>query len=165
MNKKICASFGWFWFGLMVFTIVIALASVCSASPSQADAIARKYGIDPALLQSVCEAESDWRPQAIGDGGKSIGLCQINPETALRMFPKYWNGDLSYQQRVDAMRKLLFNPEANMAIAAIYLKYLIAKYHGDVTLAVAAYNAGESSSVVKHIVKVKRKMAHTYAAN
>lgn len=165
MNKKICAAFGWTWLSMMVLIIVAALWSVCFASPSRADAIARKHGIDPALLQAVCEAESDWRPRAIGDGGKSIGLCQINPETALRMFPKYWHGDLSYEQRVDAMRKLLFNPEANMAIAAIYLKYLIAKYHGDVTLAVAAYNAGESSSVVKHITKVKRKMAETYAAN
>lgn len=164
-RKKIYAVFGWCWLSLMLVFIVGSVWSVCFASPSRADAIARKHGIDPALLQAVCEAESDWQPQAIGDGGKSIGLCQISPETALRMFPKYWHGDLPYTQRVDAMRKLLFNPEANMSIAAIYLKYLIAKYDGDVTLAVAAYNSGEHSAVVKHITKVKRKMAETYAAH
>lgn len=164
-RKKIYAVLGLFWFGLMVLIIAGAFWNVCFASPSRADTIARKHGIDPALLQAVCETESDWRPKVVGDAGKSIGLCQLNPETALRMFPKYWHGDLAYQQRVAAMRKLLFIPDVNLSIAAIYLKYLIAKYDGDVTLALAAYNAGESSSVVKHIMKVKRKMAETYAAN
>lgn len=151
------------WLLFVGLFIVAALWNMVYASPTKAEIIARKYGIEPALLQSVCDIESSWRPHVTGDSGNSIGLCQLNPETALRMFPKHWNGDLPYPQRVAAMRKLLFNPEANMSIAAIYLRYLLRKYDGDVTLAVFAYNAGESHSAVLHVSKVKRKMAETYA--
>lgn len=151
------------WLLFVVLFVFGAVWSIVFASPSHAEIIARKHGIEPALLQAVCETESDWRPRVTGDGGNSIGLCQLNPETALRMFPRNWNGNLTYPQRVAAMRKLLFIPEANLSIAAVYLKYLIAKYDGDVTLALVAYNAGENHSVVRHVSKVKRKMVETYA--
>jgi len=151
------------WLIMIAIVIIHVLLNVVFASPIQAETIARKYGLEPAVLQAVCETESDWRPHVTGDGGKSIGLCQLNPETALRMFPKHWNGKLSYVQRVAAMRKLLFDPQANMEIAAIYLRYLIVKYDGDVTLAIVAYNAGEWHKAVLHTAKVRRKMADTYA--
>lgn len=143
---------------IVLWMLVDASCQKASASPNDADRIARQYNIDPVLLKAVCETESSWRPHVTGDNGQSIGLCQLNPETALRLFPKHWHGKLSYAQRVAAMRKLLFDPNANMAIAAIYLKYLIAKYRGDITMALLAYNAGENHSAVRHIEKIKSKM-------
>lgn len=146
------------WLLMVVLLIVSVIWSKVFASPSMADEVARQHGIEPALLKAVCETESSWRPHVTGDGGESIGLCQIKPETALRMFPKHWHADKPQHERLAAMRRLLFKPDANLKIAAIYLKYLIAKYDGNVTLAIAAYNAGENHNAVIHTRKVLRRM-------
>lgn len=163
------------WLLFVVLFIAVVLWNVVFASPSQSDTISKKYGIEPALLKAVCETESNWRAHAIGDDGKSIGLCQINPETALRMFPKDWYGNLPYKRRVTEMRKLLLDPEANMHIAAVYLKHLMVKYD-DVTLVLMAWNAGEwfvdsryecrkqyTRTVFCFVGKVRRKMVENHA--
>jgi len=94
---------------------------------AQIDALAAKEGIDPNLLRAMAEVESQYDPKAISRLG-STGLLQVMPATAL----KYGAQDLQ-------------DPAQVMAAGARYLKFLLTRYNGDWTKAVAAYNGGEEA--------------------
>ncbi len=80
--------------------------------------------LDGLLIAAVVETESAFSPTAVSPDG-AIGLMQVIPE----------NGDL--HSRAD-----LFDPNINLDVGSQYLSGLIERYHGDLRLAVAAYNAG-----------------------
>jgi soluble lytic murein transglycosylase-like protein len=81
-------------------------------------------GTPPGLLRAVLMAESAGDPTAISLAGAQ-GLMQLMPGTA------HGCGV------ADA-----FDPNQNVECGAAYLKQLLVRYHGNTTLAVAAYNAG-----------------------
>lgn len=81
-------------------------------------------GAPPGLVRAVLMAESDGDPSAVSLAGAQ-GLMQLMPGTA------------SSCGVADA-----FDPSQNVECGATYLKTLLDRYHGDATLAVAAYNAG-----------------------
>lgn len=92
-------------------------------------------GLDPALIAAVIFAESHFRDQTSSAGAK--GLMQLTPETAHYIADKsggvaFETGDLS-------------TPQVNISYGAYYLRYLLDKYEGDSTLALAAYNGGEGN--------------------
>ncbi|MBU0655930.1 MAG: lytic transglycosylase domain-containing protein [Gammaproteobacteria bacterium] len=87
---------------------------------------AEKYKVDPALIKSVITVESCFRPTAYSRR-KAAGLMQLIPSTA-----KHFGA-------FD-----VFDPAENIDAGANYLRYLLKRYKGSVTHAVAAYNAGES---------------------
>jgi len=95
------------------------------------DATARQYGLEPALLRAVVQAESAYNPQAVSPKG-AIGLLQLMPGTATR----YGVADP-------------YEPTANLDGGARYLRDLLALFGQDLRLALAAYNAGEGA-VLKH---------------
>lgn len=93
--------------------------------------IARVYELDGALLHAVITAESNYNPKAVSRKG-AIGLMQLMPETAKR----YGVADS-------------FDAVQNLNGGAKYLRDLLKLFNSDVSLALAAYNAGENA-VVKY---------------
>ena len=91
--------------------------------------------IDPALIAAVIYEESRFHDQTSHAGAR--GLMQITPETA--EFIAHRSGGVLFQQSD------LSTPQVNIAYGVWYLRYLIDHYDGNETLAVAAYNAGQSN--------------------
>jgi Transglycosylase SLT domain len=83
-----------------------------------------KHNIDEDLLASVVRAESGGQVRAVSRTGAQ-GLMQLMPGTANAM-------------GVDDA----FKPEQNIAGGTAYLDALLIRYHDNVALALAAYNAG-----------------------
>ena len=85
---------------------------------------ARRYEVDSLLLAALVEVESNFQPTVVSRAG-AIGLAQLMPETA------EWLG-----------AEDVTNPETNLDTGARYLSWLLEEYEGDLSLALAAYNAG-----------------------
>ena len=88
---------------------------------------AQAKSLDAALLHAVIATESGYDPQAVSVRG-AIGLMQVLPLTG---------------QRFGVRR--LEDPAENLRAGASYLRWLLTRFDEDVTLALAAYNAGEGA--------------------
>jgi soluble lytic murein transglycosylase len=101
--------------------------------------IVRKHAadnrLDAALVAAVIYEESRFRPHAVSRVG-AIGLMQIRPMTGETIARQTGGTDFRDSD--------LFDPEINVRYGTWYLRQLIDKY-GDERLALAAYNAGEST--------------------
>jgi soluble lytic murein transglycosylase len=91
--------------------------------------------VDAALIAAVIYEESRFRDQTSHAGAR--GLMQITPETA--DFIARRSGGIRFEQAD------LATPQINISYGAWYLRYLIRHYEGNETLAVAAYNAGQTN--------------------
>jgi len=87
---------------------------------------ARRYNVNPALIDSVIQVESSYNPRAVSPKGAQ-GLMQLMPETARRL----------------GVRNP-FDPRENVLGGVKYLKFLQETFKDD-RLAIAAYNAGEGA--------------------
>jgi soluble lytic murein transglycosylase len=86
--------------------------------------IAYRYDVKPALVKAVIKAESGFDPNAVSKKGAQ-GLMQLMPET-------------SYDLEVDDP----FHPRDNINGGVKFLKRLMERFNNDLTLTLAAYNAG-----------------------
>jgi soluble lytic murein transglycosylase-like protein len=93
---------------------------------------AERHQLDPLLLAALVEVESGRNADAVSPKG-ARGLGQLMPATA---------------RRFDVAD--VHDPAENLDGAARYLAWLIERYQGDLTLALAAYNAGEGA-VDRHL--------------
>ncbi len=91
--------------------------------------VAREHSLDRALLQAMIAAESGFDPHAVSRKG-AVGLMQLMPETARRY----------------GVRNL-YDPAENIQGGAKYLRDLMRKFNNDLSLTLAAYNAGEDAIV------------------
>jgi len=89
--------------------------------------MAPRFALDPRLVLAVIAVESAYQPEAVSSAN-ARGLMQLIPATAARFGVR------------DA-----FDPADNLRGGMAYLKWLLARFEGDVTLALAAYNAGEGA--------------------
>ena len=87
-------------------------------------AIARNQGLNPSIIKSIIEVESGYNPHAKSSKG-AMGLMQLMPQTAQ---------DLGVSDPWD--------PTENITAGTRYISWLLKKYNGNLTLALAAYNAG-----------------------
>lgn len=94
---------------------------------------AREKSLDPALIAAMIYQESKFQDRTSSAGAK--GLMQILPGTA--QFIAHRSGGTAFELRD------LATPQINISYGSWYLRYLIQRYDGNETLAVAAYNAGE----------------------
>jgi soluble lytic murein transglycosylase len=97
---------------------------------------ARDKGLDPALIAAVIYTESRFRPGQVSHAGAQ-GLMQITPGTAREIARK--SGGTQFEIRD------LDTPQVNISYGAWYLRYLLGRYGGNATLALAAYNGGEGN--------------------
>ncbi len=89
------------------------------------DTLAQVHGVDPVLVKALIKVESGFNPRARSPKG-AMGLMQIMPETAR---------EYSLQRPYD--------PKANLETGIRHLKSLLDRF--EVSLALAAYNAGEAA--------------------
>lgn len=90
------------------------------------EAISAEHRVDPDLVKAVITVESNYRADAVSHAGAE-GLMQLMPSTAR---------DLGVADSFDA--------EQNLRGGIAHLARLLDGYGGDLALALAAYNAGES---------------------
>jgi soluble lytic murein transglycosylase-like protein len=86
-----------------------------------------QYGVDPRLVHAVIWQESKYKNEAVSHVGAQ-GLMQLMPATAKR-FGCEDSGDSG----------------SNVNAGVKYLRFLLKRFDGDVTLALAGYNAGEGN--------------------
>jgi soluble lytic murein transglycosylase-like protein len=90
-------------------------------------AASKAYGVEEAVVRAIIHAESAYRPHVQSNKGAQ-GLMQLIPATARRFGV------------ADS-----FDPAQNIDGGVQYLAWLLKRYGQDVTLAAAAYNAGEGA--------------------
>lgn len=103
------------------------LSRFVSKYDKEIQATCHQCGVDPDLVRSVIQVESDFNPLAISVKGAQ-GLMQLMPGTAQ---------DLKVANP--------FNPRESIRGGVRYLRYLLDLFNGDLILALAAYNAGENA--------------------
>ena len=98
-----------------------------SAYAAEIHTAATQYGVEEAIVRAIIHAESAYRANAVSRAGAQ-GLMQLIPATARRFGV------------ADS-----FNPGQNIAGGVQYLAFLLKRYNSNLTLAAAAYNAGEGA--------------------
>jgi len=132
------------------------------AISSYVQLVAPEYRLEPALVLAVMAAESNFDPAAVSPKNAQ-GLMQLIPETARRF----------------GVRNIL-DPAQNIRGGMAYLRWLLAYFEGDLSLALAAYNAGEGAVerylgvppfaetrnyVLKILISLGGKRVHGFDAN
>lgn len=108
-----------------------ATASTGAAAPADLSSIfeeaANTFGVSVNLLQSIAKAESNFNANAVSSAG-AVGIMQLMPATAAA---------LGVTDSRDAYQ--------NIMGGAKYIAQLLQKYSGNISLALAAYNAGSAN--------------------
>jgi len=118
---------------------IVADESATSASSAITEAdinahiveVATRYGVEPRLVAAIVSVESRFNANAVSRRGAE-GLMQLMPETA------------AYLEVQDS-----FDPRDNLDGGVRHLKRLMHRFHGNLPLTLAAYNAGENA-VINH---------------
>lgn len=90
--------------------------------------------INDRLINAIAQVESNCTDNAIGDDGKSFGICQISLSVL-----KEWNDNT----RVEFSKGNLLDPQINKRLCEWYLNRLITRYHcANLEQVLVSYNWG-----------------------
>lgn len=131
-----------------VFLIWLGAPAVWAAEPTSlrefsercAASYASAFEVPLELVEAVIQVESSWNPYAVSRKG-AAGLMQLMPATASRF---------GVPDR--------FNIEENIRGGVAYLAWLIRLFNGDLRLAVAAYQVGESQILSRGLAYSSREV-------
>ena len=103
---------------------------------------AEAHGIDPAIIIAMARKESNYRANAMGDGGNSYGLLQVQLKWHRKRMQKLGCTDL-------------LDPYQNVTVAVDYLAEQIDRYGGSLEKGLTAYNRGHyAGKVTKYATSV-----------
>ncbi len=115
--------------------------------------VAEKQNVSPALVREVARQESGFRPCAVSPKG-AAGLMQLMPSTQAQF-----------------QVKDPFSPKESLEAGSKLLKDLLERYHGNLALALSAYNAGadrvdktggvpEIPETQNYVVEILKRLTH-----
>ena len=111
-------------------TLIASRAGIGSIIRAEASA----QGVPVAFALAVAWQESGWRPGVVSSA-RAVGVMQLTPATA------DWVGASMLGHRVD-----LYDARSNVQAGIALLKHYLARYHGDRSLALAAYYQGQTAA-------------------
>jgi soluble lytic murein transglycosylase-like protein len=131
-----------------VSLVLFTAPAVCAAEPRTAQELSARcaafyasaFEVPVELVDAVIQVESGWNPLAVSRKG-AAGLMQLMPATAVRF---------GVRDR--------FNIEENIRGGVAYLAWLIRLFNGDLRLAVAAYQVGESQILSRGLAYSSREV-------
>lgn len=107
------------------------------------DDIATRSGVDPNIVKAIIKEESGGNPNAVGDGGESIGLMQIQPK--------------HHKQKMEELGIVsLFDPQENVILGCSILSDLYDKY-GNYEDALSVYNSGNTEDGKAYAERILNK--------
>jgi soluble lytic murein transglycosylase-like protein len=124
--------------------------------------IARELGLAPRLALGMAQVESGFDHGAVSPRG-AIGVMQVMPQLA--------------GERFEVEPDMLFDPEVNIRVGLLHMKYLLDRFNDNLDLSLAAYNAGARRVVLagyrvphisetrEYVKKVKQAMNDHVAPN
>jgi len=132
----------------VVFFVLFAAPVTSAAEPTRvrefsarcAAFYASTFEVPVELVEAVIQVESGWNPYAVSKKG-AAGLMQLMPETAVRF---------GVRDRFDI--------KENIRGGVAYLAWLIRLFKGDLRLAVAAYQVGESQILSRGLAYSSREV-------
>lgn len=135
---------------VLVFSILFTAPSVRVAKAESVREFSRRYAavyasafqVPVELVDAVIQVESGWNPYAVSSKG-AAGLMQLMPATAIRF---------GVRDRFDI--------EENIRGGVAYLAWLIRLFRGDLRLAVAAYQVGESQILSRGLAYSSPEVFH-----
>lgn len=121
----------------LIMLVFVLYCSICIIFPIEhyqyIEKYSQQYNLDPALVCAVINTESHFNADAQSNKGAK-GLMQLMDDTAS------WVATQIPIENFNVFRTK--EPELNIQLGCWYLSFLEKKYNGDLTLIVAAYNAG-----------------------
>ena len=120
---------------ILALAVSFALEKIEVKYRSEIDAVSEEYALDEKLVYALIMAESNFNPNAVSLKD-ATGLMQLTSDTAIWCAEKI--GDASLAENIT-------EPKVNIRLGCYYLKYLLDRYNGEESAALAAYNAGSTN--------------------
>ena len=137
-KKRFCTSVSFLVLFLVLIIVLVSIPLKKSMYPVKyknvVETCCREYSLDKNLVYAIIKTESNFKKDALSHKGAK-GLMQVTDDTAKWCIEKF---NLSVSDDV-------YDERSNITIGCAYLSYLMEHFSGEISSAVAAYNAGQGN--------------------